>query len=114
MDKLAKAIKGLECCNSGCCRGCPYTRSSGNGSCIDKSKRDALDLLKEKQPKWIPVDERLPEEDGHYLVCNHGFIPWIAELKTFRGIRGWCNGANMPVVKMWMPLPKTPKDGEPE
>ena len=74
---------------------------------------DAIELLKE-QPKWIPVDERLPEEDGFYLVCNRGFLPWIAELKTFMGIRGWCNGANMPVVKMWMPLPKTPEDGEQE
>ena len=78
------------------------------------SKQAEIERLKEQQPKWIPVDERLPEEDGFYLVCNRGFLPWIAELKTFMGIRGWCNGANMPVVKMWMPLPKTPEDGEQE
>jgi len=75
------------------------------GRCYSK-----IDELIEKE--WTSVDERLPEEDGFYLVCNYGYLPWIAELKTFKCIRGWCNGANMPVVKMWMPLPKTPKDGE--
>ena len=77
------------------------------GACYSK-----IDELIEKQ--WIPVDERLPEEDGFYLVCGGGLMPWIAELRTFMNVRGWCSNVNMPVVKMWMPLPKPPKDGEQE
>lgn len=109
MDKLSKAIEVLK-------DAIRYSEKKMSEVCVKLDFEDAdviLELLKE-QPKWIQVGERLPEEDGFYLVCNRGFLPWIAELKTFMGIRGWCNGANMPVVKMWMPLPKTPEDGEQE
>ena len=51
-----------------------------------------------------------PMIDDHIPVCKHE----KAELKTFMDVRGWCNNVNMPVVKMWMPLPKPQKDGENE
>lgn len=113
MADIEKVIKGLEACRKTDCINCSYSALETEVCLIKSLLTDALELLKE-QPKWIPVDERLPEEDGFYLVCTRGFLPWIAELKTFMGIRGWCNRANMPVVKMWMPLQKTPEDGEQE
>ena len=81
---------------------------------------NALELLKEQQQyKWTSVEERMPEKEGLYLVsAKHGdFHPWIAEMKIFMGIKGFCNDATMPVVGAWMPLPKpygVQKDGEQE
>ena len=60
------------------------------------------------EQKWTSVKERYPEEEGFYLVSaeNGNYHPWIAEMRIFRGIKGFCNGATMPVVGAWMPLPK--------
>lgn len=67
---------------------------------------DALELLQSQ--KWISVKERYPEKEGFYLVSaeSGNYHPWIAEMRIFHGLKGFCNGANMPVVGAWMPLPK--------
>lgn len=33
--------------------------------------------------KWIPVSERLPEDDGQYLVTREEYIPSSSEYRTF-------------------------------
>jgi hypothetical protein len=56
--------------------------------------------------KWIPVSERLPEEDGEYLATiydmdeNHEYMD-IAELENGK----WCYKSYI-LVKAWMPLPQ--------
>ena len=72
---------------------------------------DAIAMLKEQeavQPKWTSIKERYPEKEGFYLVsAEHGnYHPWIAEMRIFAGVKGFCNGAAMPVVGAWMPLPE--------
>ena len=61
-----------------------------------------------KEQKWTSVKERYPDKEGFYLVsADHGnYLPWIAEMKTLCGVKGFCNGATMPCVGAWMPLPK--------
>lgn len=63
--------------------------------------------------RWIPVMERLPEEDGYYL-CNvrsfafrGSFYP--AMLKYDKGgfIEGYCYTDD---VTHWMPLPESPEE----
>ena len=81
------------------------------------------------KPKWIPVSERLPEKDGHYLVFERGYlIPIIRVLefaKDGRKVdkydfhRGWKNvwyrydsewgHITIDSVTHWMPLPEPPK-----
>jgi hypothetical protein len=58
------------------------------------------------EPHWIPVTERLPEEDGRYLVCGAKGGIYHA---NYRG--GWwtqvgCGGKLVPSVVAWMPLPE--------
>jgi len=77
----------------------------------EQNKADALSMLKEQkavQPKWTSIKERYPEKEGFYLVsAEHGnYHPWIAEMRIFAGVKGFCNGAAMPVVGAWMPLPE--------
>ena len=68
--------------------------------------KDEIRKLKEKM--WISVKERYPDKEGFYLVsADHGnYLPWIAEMKIFCGVKGFCNGATMPCVGAWMPLPE--------
>lgn len=123
---VEKVIKGFECCHvmvhdlgpdKTSCGICPYKDVQtdeqidlGGIECIAALHDDALALLKQEavEPKWTSVKERYPENEGFYLVsADHGnYHPWIAEMKTFRGVKGFCNGAAMPCVGAWMPLPE--------
>lgn len=69
MDKLEKVIKGIEFCTSTTgCTGCPYEDHCNDieqrilGEAI---MRDALELLKEKQPRVLTFEE----------VINHYSVP---------------------------------------
>jgi hypothetical protein len=118
MDR-EKVIKGLEICSEvrdgeECPYECPYRQAICFG--VSGLMVDALELLKEQEavePRWISIKERYPEKEGFYLVsADHGnYLPWIAEMKIFHGVKGFCNGAVMPCVGAWMPLPEPYKEG---
>ena len=64
------------------------------------------------RPKWIPVTERLPEEDGYYLCNVRSFAFrgsfYAAMLKYDKG--GFIEGhIYTDDVTHWMPLPEPPK-----
>ncbi len=85
-----------------------YEQAYKNG--YEKGKQDAM--------KWIPVTERLPGEEGWYLVftkpdrgyksINKGYFckgfDWDHFAPRWHGAGGtWTN------VTHWMPLPEPPK-----
>lgn len=60
-------------------------------------------------PRWIPVTERLPEENGDYLVVmNVRGVPTRA-VRPY--LNGWRYCEAFPVTH-WMPLPLPPKEVE--
>lgn len=88
------------------------------------------DRLKEEvqQMRWIPVEERLPEEEGTYIVCADGEMKFDAYC-MLEGIKRWLcydgsinalyidpysgkplRGGPYPRVTHWMPLPQPPKE----
>ena len=99
--------------------------------------RLAIKALEQPEQKWIPCSERLPEEDGDYLVlyCTWSkFKPYVYDVMSFandlyqideydfidrRGQKGWfyCDGeygfCEDNSVYAWMPLPE-PYKGEQE
>lgn len=91
------------------------------------NKLHELYLLPSAQPeqRWIPCSERLPKENGHYLVTFHqtateedlGFDMDDTDVRkmrydtkhgwrTPRHIPSWINDAVVSTVLAWMPLPE--------
>ena len=68
------------------------------------------------EPKWIPCEERLPEEDGIYLVSVKQKIfdtEVNGVLTSFFSTRnGWLSLNNGYKVLAWMPLPPSYKGAD--
>ena len=68
---------------------------------------------KNRKPQWIPVTERLPEENGSYLAFDGKVLELFYD-------KDWDDAAWTDPVENymtyqpthWMPLPEPPKDGE--
>ena len=108
--------KGLECCTDlkcekDCFYDCPYYLCD-NG-CFEL-KCDAFTYnqqLEAQVPKWISVEERLPEEPGEVLMVLYGrvCIAWYHCDGRFESGSGYVWTAGMGEVTHWMPLPEPPK-----
>ncbi len=66
--------------------------------------------------EWISVEDRLPAEEGYYLVCidNCGEIKMeVMELVKYRNSFNWANHIwswwqEFNTITHWMPLPELP------
>lgn len=88
---------------------------------INKMKEGFIDLIN-AQPSfgWISTEERLPEQDGHYL-CNFRF-GYHSDMTFTRVLDYYATdavphfqhtlGDTTMKVTHWMPLPQPPKGGE--
>ena len=74
MTDIEKVIKGLECCNNrNDCKQCPYaTEYDPNLDCLDKTRADAIELLKEQQAeiKRLKSERNCCEDCYHYENCD--------------------------------------------
>ena len=106
--------KGLECCSKGltwdetCGTGCPY-EGMGYGECSTALSADAIALIQQLEaqvPKWISVEERLPEK--HHVVLVYLRFGMI-DTGVHNGFKWWndLGIANNENVTHWMPLPST-------
>lgn len=78
-----------------------------------------LPVVKE-EPRWIPVTERLPENDNYVLVIATGnfekvYLEQAVEFATYTKEEGWVlemwPEMENPVITYWMPVPDLPKEG---
>lgn len=123
MADYAELIKTLRYCNEydNCGSRCPRFESNGDGDCVDGLMKDAADAIEEllaAVPKWISVEERLPEVEQSVLFCVFGRS--VGE-GTYRGHDGFHHVWKMYAVAgtywddevtHWMPLPAPPKGVE--
>lgn len=78
---------------------------------------EEIERLKAEQPKWIPVEERLPEKCDFYLVRDFGEIKMngkkigLTKVMMFYPEEKQWEKHNEDVTH-WMPLPKPPKEDE--
>ena len=76
---------------------------AGIDRCYELAKR-----VESAQPKWISVEERLPEPKMAVLTCGLSI-----QIGYSRGIgEGWFTFDDKPIdnVGFWMPLPEPPKE----
>ena len=103
------------------CEGCLYgiDAEKAESDCVDALLKDALAYIQQleaAQPKWISVEERLPDDRGNFITkihCDNG--DWI-EVNTFDHMeKEWWHDAVDRTVKAtefvthWMPLPSMPE-----
>ena len=83
--------------------------------------------LEAAQPKWISVEERLPELNTTVLLIAHGWesqLVYIGKLEKVESEESWLTGLvskasewtvygfsylREPIVTHWMPLPSMPE-----
>lgn len=82
-------------------------RSRTNGDCIRSMTDEDREL-----PRWIPVDERLPEENVCVLVWGGYFAKVMETAILDEGLfySAWDNRTEMFGVTHWMPPPEPPKE----
>lgn len=68
------------------------------------------DAQNQRQVRWIPVEERLPEERGFYLVCLSTIPTIVMESEYWDSIFHRMGGdfGEISNVTHWMPLPEPP------
>ena len=141
IEKLIEALGDLEMCSYGYhINGEVLGMDCTDFECLmadaaeEISKIPALqaenDRLKEEvqQMQWIPVEERLPEEEGSYIVCVDGEVKWDAYCRFGRKERWLCYDGRLnalyidpysseptreppyPMVTHWISLPEAPKE----
>ena len=83
--------------------------------------RMAIEALQEKERKWIPVSERLPEDGCGVLVTvngKHDNITFVnaLEIAEYRNTEGWIIEGYLdwlnPNIIAWQPLPEPYKGGK--
>ena len=74
------------------------------------SDESIIKALEELLPRWIPVSERLPEEDQNVVVHTEDgtHVAAIDEDGVWYPSHG--DGWMFPIVSHWMPLPAPPTD----
>ena len=115
MHKTPDEIKsGLKCCTIPLCAVCPY---DGEESCIEKNNEDALTYIQQleaKVPRWISVEERLPETRGTYIahiVHRYNKADSYSRMciEYFDTEDMWTFLHDVYEVTHWMPLPEPPE-----
>ena len=95
-------------------------------------KQKEIELARRHARQWISVEDRLPEEDGSYLVTTNSFgdrqsvkLRWFAkdgenvDAYDLAGQKDvWylydieCGYVSIKTVTHWMPIPEPPKEVE--
>ena len=127
MRDYVELVKSLRLCAKGHCEsGCMCFRAdlpfAGCTTDFDEDDlkvlaADAIEELLAAVPKWISVDERLPEKHVEVLICTEDYGKnelGFANTAVWDGsewIETWNRKESIPYVSHWMPLPVPPKEG---
>lgn len=65
----------------------------------------------EPVPKWISVEERLPEKSDKYIVCTAKGSVYCTRFKAYAKSGSFQTDINTHITH-WMPLPEPPEGGD--
>ena len=75
-----------------------------------------IEKLRRQVPRWIPVEERLPEDRSDVLVVAYWherwgvYMGWCAPERAEWSVHIGIGDRNDVAVTYWMPLPEPPKE----
>lgn len=78
------------------------------GMRIIRKAREEITTLREQEPKWINVKERLPSNEDVVLCVTKNNRPFVCRYDQYW--KRWRVSGNVKVTH-WMPLPKPPEEG---
>jgi hypothetical protein len=93
-----------------------WARSNVEACYVENACVEMAEWL-DQHPHWIPIEERKPQERGHYLVYSQFGDVWLSEwMQDKEGRWDWyvapiCVGI-ISKVTHWMPLPPAPRKEE--
>lgn len=96
-----------EMCGSIACRDCPA--SPKDAKCMTVLAADHLLANGVTVQRWIPVTERLPDEDGYYLTLRE--CGYVGSRYFYKDNPNHFTRTHS-MLTHWMPLPEPPKEGE--
>ena len=112
MRDYAALVKALRTCKMSIpCTECPFYSNGDEPSkecaTMNVAAADAIEELLAAVPKWISVEERLPEESGTVLVYRDGCCG-VARLLDVEPEIMWTYTGFGGDPTHWMPLPQPP------
>lgn len=121
-DKLIKDLRICACTIDDVSETCKTCSHNEAGDCYNKLKNDASNAIEELQaqlPKWISVEEKLPDFEGAVLCMRKSHIrvglsyqeilyfdyddQWFKDMFRDFFVEEGC-------ITHWMPLPEPPKE----
>ena len=133
-QELVNAIRRLKVeTGSLACMGCGHAHNCGVSGCAvmrEAADRIAnqrthiavlqmeIEKLRGQLPRWIPVEERLPETESWGAskvvlgIVQHesGYPPPHPCFCVYLGNQQWTIRGRLATIKHWMPLPEPPKE----
>jgi hypothetical protein len=120
-QELIKALKAIKVeIGSLACEGCGHEHNCGvHGCAIMRSAADRLEELGQRVPRWIPVTERLPDDDDGdwclvYADGQEGSLVYLGAVIC--ADYDWTTGNFFDgsicitnLVRYWMPMPEAPE-----
>lgn len=110
--KAANDYGNELCAGRETCLGCSY--ADDPHGCEYGAPADHLLNSGVTIPKWIPVEEWLPEKE-EYVLCHsnkHGGYMFVGYRGYLSGEWVEGNSLHLKDVTHWMPLPEPPREGE--
>lgn len=129
---LVNAIRRLKVeTGSLACMGCGHARNCGVSGCAIMREaagrianqrthiaalQQEIEKLRRQVPRWIPVEERLPEDRSDVLVVAYWherwgvYMGWCAPERAEWSVHIGIGDRNDVAVTYWMPLPEPPKE----
>lgn len=130
-QELVSAIRRLKVeTGSLACMGCGHERNCGVSGCavmreaadriVNQSTHIAalqqeIEKLRGQLPRWIPVEERLPEDRSNVLVVAYWherwgvYMGWCAPERAEWSVHIGIGDRDDVAVTHWMPLPEPPE-----
>lgn len=109
-DCISRKLLSDNICEGISCNECSFNEIDGESGCLLQKRFDELPSVTPKaEQKWIPCEERLPEEGGDYLVTTkwEGSYSGDTYIETNMAVyREKLEEWDCKDVIAWMPLPK--------